>query len=112
MKILHINTERTWRGGEQQTLYLLKGLRERQIDSHLVCQPDSPMANRARQADLNVFTVTMRGEIDPIASYQLRRLIQKFKYDIIHSHTSHAHTLAFFASKGLPTKRLVTRRYG
>jgi glycosyltransferase involved in cell wall biosynthesis len=110
MKILHINTERTWRGGEQQTLYLLKGLRERQIASHLVCQPDSPMANRAKEADQNVFTVTMRGEVDPIASYQLRKLIQKYKYDIIHSHTSHAHTLAFFASKGLRTRRLVTRR--
>ena len=95
MKILHINTERTWRGGEQQTLYLLKGLRERQIESHLVCQPDSPMANRAKEADLNVCTVTMRAEVDPIASYQLRKLIQKFKYDIIHSHTSHAHSLAF-----------------
>ena len=28
MNILHINTERTWRGGEQQVLYLLEGLQD------------------------------------------------------------------------------------
>ena len=110
MKILHINTEPTWRGGEQQTLYLLNGLREKRIDSDLVCQPDSPLASRAAKAGLNVFAVKMRGEVDPFASCRLRKLIRKFKYDIIHSHTSHAHTLAFFASIGLPVKRLVTRR--
>ncbi|GEM_PF-3581114 len=55
MKILHINTERTWRGGEQQTLNLLAGLNARRVDSDLVCQPDSPMQERADGAGINVF---------------------------------------------------------
>ncbi len=100
MKILHLNTERNWRGGEQQTLYLLQGLRKRKIYSHLACQPESPMAKRAAEAGLNIFTIIMRGEVDRIAVYQLRKLIRKFKYDIIHSHTSHAHSLVFWASLG------------
>ena len=110
MNILHINTERTWRGGEQQTLYLLQGLIKRQLNSHLVCQPDSPLARAAATVGVTVFPLRMRGEIDFFAAYQLRKLLRKYPYDTIHCHTSHAHTLAFLASWGTTVRRLVTRR--
>ena len=110
MKILHINTERTWRGGEQQTLYLLRSLIDRRISCHLVCQAESPMAQKALEAGVEVFPIAMRGEVDLPASLRIRKLITRHGYDIVHSHTSHAHTLAFFASLGCRTCRLVTRR--
>jgi len=110
MKILHINTERTWRGGEQQTLNLLVGLKERRIASDLACQADSPLQEKAVAAGVNVLPITMRGEIDLAAGWQIRKLINKFNYDIIHCHTSHAHSLAFLASVGAGVTRLVTRR--
>jgi glycosyltransferase involved in cell wall biosynthesis len=110
MKILHINTERTWRGGEQQTLYLLRSLIDRHISCHLVCQAESPMAQKALEAGVEVFPIAMRGEVDLPASLRIRKLITRHGYDIVHSHTSHAHTLAFFASLGCRTCRLVTRR--
>jgi L-malate glycosyltransferase len=110
MKILHINTERTWRGGEQQTLYLLQSLTERRIDCHLVCQPESPLAQKAHQAGLEVFPIAMRGEADLLAAFRLRQLISEHRHDIVHSHTSHGHALAFIATIGCKTWRLVTRR--
>lgn len=110
MKILHINTERTWRGGEQQTLNLLIGLKRRNISSHLVCQPDSPMAEKAEENGIKTFPVSMHGEVDPLACFRIGMLINRFNYDIIHSHTSHAHSLAFWASLGNRSNRLVTRR--
>ena len=110
MKTLHINTERTWRGGEQQTLYLLRSLKQRRIKSHIACQPGSPMEKKALEAGVEVFPIAMRGEADLSASWQLGKLIRRHNYDIVHSHTSHAHSLAFFASLGCRTCRLVTRR--
>jgi len=110
MRILHINTERTWRGGEQQTLNLLVGLNDRRVACHLVCQAGSPMEERAVRAGVDVFPITMRGEIDLAAGLRIWKLINKFKYDIIHSHTSHAHSLTFLASIGAGVTRLVTRR--
>ena len=110
MKILHINTERTWRGGEQQTLYLLETLMERRIACHLVCQADSPLEERAAGAGVKFFALSMRGEVDLAAGLRIRKLINKYKYDIIHCHTSHAHSLAFLASIGTGVTRLVTRR--
>lgn len=110
MKVLHINTERTWRGGEQQTLNLLYGLKARRIFCHLVCQAGSPMEERAVSAGLKVFPINMYGEIDLVAAIRIRKLIKEFKYGIVHSHTSHAHTLAYWASVGTGALRLVTRR--
>ncbi|UCG06291.1 MAG: glycosyltransferase family 4 protein [Desulfobacterales bacterium] len=110
MNILHINTEKTWRGGEQQTLYLLQGLRNRKITSHLICQPGSPMARAAATIGTVVFPLSMHGEIDFTAAYRIRKLIRRYQYEIIHCHTSHAHTLAFLASWGTNVRRLVTRR--
>jgi len=110
MKILHVNTEKMWRGGEQQTLNLLKGLKKRNIASHLLCQPGCPMEERAKKAGIEVFPVAMRGEVDLLASYRLRTHIKRFNCDIIHSHTSHAHTLAFLASLGTRNRLLVSRR--
>jgi glycosyltransferase involved in cell wall biosynthesis len=110
MKILHINTERTWRGGEQQTLNLLCGLLKRKISSRLICQPESPLAREAREFGVRVIPVAMHGEIDLVAAGRIRSHINKNKYNIVHSHTSHAHTLAYFASLGCRILRLVTRR--
>ncbi|MBW1812231.1 MAG: glycosyltransferase family 4 protein [Deltaproteobacteria bacterium] len=110
MKILHINTEKTWRGGEQQTFNLLKGLKERNISSHLICQPGSLMAQKIKKAQIKVFPVAMHGEADLFAGFRIRALINRFNYDILHSHTSHAHSLAFWASFGTKTRRIVTRR--
>jgi len=52
----------------------------------------------------------MRGEADLAAGFRLKQLIRKHHYDIVHAHTSHAHTLAFLASIGCKICRLVTRR--
>jgi len=110
MKILHINTEKTWRGGEQQTFNLLIGLKRKNISSHLLCQPESPMAEKAEEVGIKTFPISMHGEVDPLACFRIRTLINRFRYDILHSHTSHAHTLAFFSSIGTNVNRLVTRR--
>jgi len=110
MKILHINTERTWRGGEQQTLNLIKGLNNHHVTSHLICQPHSPLAEKAQAAEVTCFPVDMHGELDLKACYNIRSAIKRHDYDILHSHTSHAQTLAFLASLGTQTYRLTTRR--
>lgn len=97
MKILHIDTEKTWRGGEQQVLYLLKGLREKGHDSTLICQPGSALAERAKAEDVFVEELSMRGGVDPFAFFSIAG-IMKQGFDIVHMHTSNAHTLGYGAS--------------
>lgn len=111
LRTLHINTERTWRGGEQQTLYLAAGLARRGHIAHLAAQPGSLMALRGRAAGIETFEIKMRSEGDIIAMCKIARLMRKNSYDIVHSHTSHAHFLAWFAAKfGGKPARIVSRR--
>lgn len=108
---LHIDTERTWRGGEQQVLYLTTGLARRGHRVCVVCQPASPLAERAGDAGLDVIELRMRGETDFVAALALRKLIRRRGIDVVHMHTSHAHVLgsaaAYLARRG---RTVVTRR--
>ena len=114
LRVLHLNTEPTWRGGEQQLLYLLDGLARRGVPSVLVAQPGSPMAERARARGHDVRELRMRGEADPRAVLALAKRIQRERFGIVHAHTSHAHTLGAVAAALLGPRRrprvIVARR--
>lgn len=98
MKLLHINTERTWRGGEQQVLYLMEGLRAHGVAQLLVAQEGGVIAERAREKGLPVKPLKMRGEVDIFAVLALRALIRDEGFTIVHAHTSHAHSLGALAA--------------
>jgi glycosyltransferase involved in cell wall biosynthesis len=100
LRVLHVNTERTWRGGEQQTLWLATGLRDLGLESEVAAQPGSPLAEKARAAGLTVHEVAMRGEWDLGAVRALRRIYASRDPDVVHMHTSHAHTLGCLARVG------------
>jgi glycosyltransferase involved in cell wall biosynthesis len=112
LKTLHINTERTWRGGEQQTLFLAKGLIKLGHEATIVCQPDSPLALKAKQEQIETYEIKMRGEADVIAILKLAFLLNKNDYDVVHMHTSHAHALGVLAVlfSGVRAKKVVSRR--
>jgi len=82
MRVLHVDTEHTWRGGEQQLLYLATGLKELGIGTEIVCQPCSPLAGRARNAGLDIAEIRMRGELNPLAVLAIRRRIRHGNFDI------------------------------
>ncbi len=110
---LHVNTERTWRGGEQQTLYLVKGLLARGLPAVLLCQPGSSLEARSRAEDVLVRAFRMYGEADLFAVLRIARLVARSGFRLIHAHTSHAHSLAALAAAIAPAPRprvVVTRR--
>ena len=46
MKVAHLDTGRTWRGGQAQALLLMRELRARGV-SQLLLSPPGPLADRA-----------------------------------------------------------------
>jgi len=111
LRVFHLNTERTWRGGEGQLLALAEGLQRRGHAGVVVAQHDGELAARARAAAVPVEEVRMRGEWDLAAVARIAALLRRDRPDVVHMHTSHAHTLGVLASgwTGIG-RRVVARR--
>jgi len=97
---LHIDEQRGWRGGEQQASYLMQGLAERGHRVLLAGRPGSPFVTREHgRADIDRHTFPFWSEWDPVTAWGLARLVRRERVDILHAHTSHAHTLACIARR-------------
>jgi len=99
LRVLHIATSRTWRGGEGQVRLLLRGLDELGgFTQGLLTPADSPLF--ARTADefpgVERFPLRGRSPMGPTMRSALRRAIQKFRPDVLHAHTGHALTLCWW----------------
>lgn len=111
LRILHIDPERAWGGGERQVIGLLSHLSRWGHDNHLLCHPGSPLEEAARQIGVRTSPIRMRNEIDLRAVAPLRRLLASGRYDIVHFHTKRAHALAFWLGRrSQALRRVVTRR--
>ena len=96
---LHLNTERGWRGGEQQMLYLAQGLQARGHAAHVACRPGGECLARVRAAGLRAHEVSVRGDLDIFAARKLGGLIDEIGADIVHAHTSRTHLAAMLARR-------------
>jgi glycosyltransferase involved in cell wall biosynthesis len=110
LRVLHLNTERGWRGGERQTLWLAAGLQRLGAQSYVAARPAEPLAERARQAGLPVIRCAPIGEWDLSAALRLRRMIRRLRIDIVHAHTAHAAALAALATAATPVPFVTSRR--
>ena len=112
LTILHVNTERGWRGGERQTLWLARGLARAGHRSIVVARPGQPLAERSAEAGLETIFCAPGTELDLAAARWLRRCILGNQVDVVHAHTAHAVALGALATRRTPARMVVTRRTG
>ncbi|MBI2985720.1 MAG: glycosyltransferase family 4 protein [Deltaproteobacteria bacterium] len=110
LKILHIDPERTWGGGECQVIGLLGYLARQGHQNHLLCHPGGLLIEEARRAGITAFPLRVRNDLDFRPVFSLRRLIQEERYDIVHFHTKRAHALALWLGRAQPGVRFVVTR--
>jgi glycosyltransferase involved in cell wall biosynthesis len=110
LTVVHVDTERGWRGGQRQALWLAGALEDLGVRSVLVARPGQPLAARAQAMGLDVHPVRPFAEVDPVAAFSLRRLIRSTGAQIVHAHSGHAVGLAAIATLGTSAQMVVTRR--
>ncbi|OGS45983.1 MAG: hypothetical protein A2539_06625 [Elusimicrobia bacterium RIFOXYD2_FULL_34_15] len=99
LKILHIDFEKTWRGGQQQLFWLVEGLSKKGHNNYVVCRTDSELHKKLQDNSYDFFSLKMLFELDPFAIFRTKKIIEEVKPDIIHLHSAHAHTIGVIASK-------------
>jgi L-malate glycosyltransferase len=111
ISFLFVDTERVWRGGQDQLLTLLMGLRQRGHTVHLACYPGTLLEERARSVGINIHPFAMRSEIGPIAFYRLMAILWRARADIIAFNTPKPILLGNLASHFIGVRaRIIFRR--
>ena len=107
MRVLHVDPERAFGGGEVQVLCLVRELAARGHRSTLAADPTGALSRAALPADVSVVPLRIANHFDLRAGLALRRLAGGV--DVVHFHTARAHALAPLC-RGRGARLVVTRR--
>ena len=110
---LHIDTARSWRGGQNQVLLTVLGLRAMGHRAMLVAHPDGELRRRAEEG-LELVPLAPGHELDLKAAWRLSRVIQRVGPDLVHAHDPHGVAMASMAlsmvTRTTVPKLVVSRR--
>ncbi|HKA25137.1 MAG TPA: glycosyltransferase [Candidatus Eisenbacteria bacterium] len=107
MRIAHVDSGRTWRGGQAQVWGLCRGLAARGHDL-VVFSPRGPLADRLVALGLPWSRFESANDLDFAASFRLARAIARFDPDVVHLHSGRAHAVGARAAGSRPV--VVSRR--
>ena len=111
LKILHIDPEMRWGGGESQVFGLLSFLAARGHQNELASHPDGTLFAKSESLCVRRHPVVIRNDLDLCWIPALRRKLWSENFDIVHFHTKRAHALSLWLPRRRHlTKFVVTRR--
>jgi len=111
VKVLLVDLETAWRGGQNQALLSLKGLRARGYEAELVAAKGSALGGRARESGVTVHSVSRELFRIP-AAWKVRELVASGGYDLVHANEAHAVSAAWLAGAHKYVPFVISRRVG
>ncbi len=96
MKVLHINTEIGWRGGEKQLALQLR-YSSSDVENFLVCRESSAISKIADIPSSHLFNLQLAHGMDVGSAVNIRKLCKRLGIQIIHCHTPKALGIAVIA---------------
>jgi L-malate glycosyltransferase len=109
LSIVGVDPERGFSGGETQVLALTLALSAGGHRAELICNPDGLLMERARAAGIRCHPLRIRNAIDIAAAMRLRTILRREHFDVVHFHTSRAHSMAPLV-RDCASAAVVTRR--
>ncbi len=94
MKILHLSSEASWRGGEQQIAYLIAALGQKSVLNLVACRKNSAFETHCQQHQINHFSLSFNGSFDLRTAWAIRKICRDSKIDLVHIHSAKSHSLA------------------
>ncbi|MEO6838091.1 MAG: glycosyltransferase [Ginsengibacter sp.] len=111
IRMLQLNFQKGWRGGERQTLYNMIGFRNAGCQVSLLCRKGSLMESRAKAEGFDIKSTGNILSVILFLAFKCR------KYNILHAQTSHIFTYAvitkfFHRGKVIYTRRIDKAQHG
>lgn len=109
LSVVGVDPELGFGGGETQVLGLTLALAREGHRAELICDNAGQLWERANAAGIECHPLRIRNAIDLQAGLRLRAILKREHFDVVHFHTSRAHSMAPFV-RGLAPAMIVTRR--
>lgn len=99
LRVLHVDTAATWRGGQNQALLTARGMAARGHEALVACRAGGELEVRARGAGLEVRPLPFRGDLWPPAIVGLARTLRRDRPRVLQLHDPHGVSAALVASR-------------
>jgi glycosyltransferase involved in cell wall biosynthesis len=110
MRILHINSARSFGGGERHTADLANALSRRGHEVFAATPARSPLVEELKRVrPENVFELPLRNALDVQSAIELARRVREREIEIIHAHVARDYLLAALASRRSDAPLVLTR---
>ena len=110
MRIVHVDSAASWRGGQNQVLLTARAMQARGHEVVVACRGGGPLAARARDAGLDVRPIPFRGDLWPAAALALARVLREVAPRVAQLHDPHALSAGLLARLAGPRVPLVATR--
>jgi glycosyltransferase involved in cell wall biosynthesis len=96
-KVLHIDIENGWRGGQNQAIYLYETELQKGLDSHFICKVNTDFHKILKHKNLPHTALNYKNEVDIFSAIRISKIAKKYEYNIINCHSSHSLSLGLLS---------------
>ena len=98
LKVLHLSSEKSWRGGEQQIAYLIGELQKHGVKSFVALRAGSAFEEYCKKSNIPFVDLNFSNEFDLGTALGVKNYAHKNHIDIVHMHTAKGHGIGVMAS--------------
>lgn len=111
IKVLHLSSEKSWRGGEQQIAYLIGELTQLGVENFVALKKNSAFEKYCIQKGIPHYSLPFNNSLDIRTAFSIKAICRKNNIGLIHLHSSKSHGIGVLAwSLGNRTNMVLSRR--
>lgn len=111
MRVLHLSSEKSWRGGEQQIAYLIGELKNHGVDCHVICRKNSAFSQNCLEQGWSFQEAGFKNSFDILSAIKVLKYCRTHHIDLVHMHGSGSHGVGVLSvALGNKSKFILSRR--
>ena len=111
LKVLHLSSEKSWRGGEQQIAYLIDELKGHGVENFVALRKDSSFEEHCKKHHIPYVALNFSNEFDFGTALGIKKFANSQHIDVVHMHTAKSHGLGVLASVlGMKAPLILSKR--